>query len=183
MTEEDVLNALIDAWQQEVAPIVRKDCCILAARCTSAVLDYFGIGNKVLACEAFVFNTLALDELERGNDDPKQWPEGAWSIGVGRHSPGKGYAGHVIVRTESGALVDLSAGQFYRRGRIDIDGPRVWVNTVQRDDITFVQDGSAVLSFRPSASSAYRNAPDWRRGREEAARIIRIINGTVRNAR
>jgi hypothetical protein len=182
-SEAEVLDALIAEWQHSVAPYVRRDCCILAARVTSLVLDYYGIGNKVLACEAFVFNEAALDEMSKGNDDPKQWPPHAWSIGVGRHSPGGGYRGHLIVRTDTDALVDLSAAQFHRAGRIEVDGPRVWREVVHRNDVLIVREGSNVmLAFRASASPTYRNAPDWRHGKAEAARIIRALNIGARDA-
>jgi hypothetical protein len=182
VNESEVLDALIATWQRDVAPYVRPDCCILAARVTSAVLDYYGIGNKVLPCEAIVYNDAAIAELEKGNSDFKQWPAGAWSIGAGRYSKGKGYAGHVIVHTDGGNLVDLSAAQFHRPNLIEIDGPRIWSEGV-RDyaGVSFiVRDNGCTIGFNVTRDASYRTTPDWRKGREEAARIIRTINNNGR---
>lgn len=176
MNEPEVLDALVAWWVADVQPTLRANACILAARTTSLVLDYYDITNKVLACEAFVFNDAALAELERGNNDPKDWPEGAWSIGVGRHSPGGGYAGHVVVLTESHALVDLTAGQFHRKGRIAIDGPRVWRDWWAHGDVMFMREGNVLLSMRASGSPVYRKAIDWRKGKALAGQAIRHIN-------
>jgi len=176
MNEPEVIDELVRIWGRDIAPTMRADCCVAAARATSLVLDYYGVPNKVLACELFVFNDAALAELERGNEDYRTWPEGAWSIGAGHHSPGGGYAGHLIVRTHSGTLIDLSAGQFNRPGRIAIDGPRVWTHHEVRNGVVFVREGDVLFSFSLTGNPSYRNAPDWKRGHEVAALIIRAIN-------
>ena len=175
MNEGEVLAALVDVWVSHVAPHVRADCCILAARVTSGVLDYYGIGNHVLACELLVYNDAALDEISKGTP-VAEWPANAWSLGAGKQMPGDGYAGHVIVRTDSGALVDLSAGQFHRAGRINVDGPRVWRDVEERSGTLVVHDGNTWFGFHPTTDKAYRNAPDWRTARELVGNIIRTMN-------
>lgn len=172
----DIIEALVHEWVQSVAPTVRVDCCILAARTTSLVLDYYGITNKVLACEVVVFNEAALEQMQAGNDNPEAWPLDAWSIGVGRHSPGNAYAGHLVVRVGD-VLVDLSAAQFHRPGRIDIDGPRVWpIDTINEAGVYVVNDGTAWLGIKPGGVPPFRGTKDWRYGREVAAVIINAIN-------
>ena len=51
-----VTEKLNEFWQAEVAPNVKKNCCILSARITSEVFTYFNIQNKVIPVSAFVCN-------------------------------------------------------------------------------------------------------------------------------
>jgi hypothetical protein len=179
VNEPEVFDALVAAWEREIAPHVRRDCCILAARATSLVLDYYGIPNKVVPCEVFIANDAALTELDKGNADFTTWPEGAWSMGAGGLSPGEGYAGHVVVNAAQ-RVIDLSAGQFHRAGRINIDGPRVWNSGAMQGNSLVILEHGVWMLFTPTRDRTYRNTPDWRRGRVAASRIIRTINNNGR---
>src|SRR5262245_33024047 len=61
MNEREIIDALVATWVDRVAPTVRPDCCILAARVAAGVLDYHGITNRVVPCRMFLANDAALD--------------------------------------------------------------------------------------------------------------------------
>lgn len=174
--EQDIIDALVDGWITAVEPHTRVNACILAARVTSLVLDYYNITNRVIACETFVFNQAAIKQLEL-NTPTGEWPPEAWSIGVTSDSPGGEYGGHLIVKTDE-LLIDLSARQFHRPGRISINGPRVWDEVFVTDDGRYmVNEDDVWVMYVPATHLApYRNTPDWRNGKPVAARFIREIN-------
>lgn len=180
MSEEAVVRALARAYATDVEPrFVHTRLCVLAARIGAGVLDYFGVGNRVVPVEMMVFNDAAAEELKA--DRPiEEWPPEAWSIGITRDAPGPGYAGHLLIETEEGRLVDLSARQFDRRGLLDIDGPRVWesdevVLTGLRPGERIAHEPNVTWLWTPFSDASYRRAPDWRSGAEDAGRIIRSL--------
>lgn len=178
MNEPEVLDALVQTWVRDVAPHVRPDCCILGARVTVGVLGYFNITAKALPCHALVANDEAA-QLIATEVPTTEWPTSAWSIGTHTEPrPGGGYAGHVIARTASGTLVDLSARQFHRTGRIEVDGPRVWRADVieEREGLFIVHDGGTWWRFEPTRDRTFRNTPDWRNANNTIGRTIRTIN-------
>jgi len=176
VNETETLDALVRVWSRDIAPHVRRDCCILGARVASGVLSYWNHGNRVLPCRAFVMNAEAAQLI--ANDVPaSEWPRDglAWSIGTHTEPRPGGYSGHVIVRTDAGTLVDLSASQWHRPRRIEVDGPRVWraADIEERNGVFIINEGTLWWRFEPTRDRTYRTAPDWRRA--PVGEVIRTI--------
>lgn len=176
MTDErPVLDALADAWSSEIRPIVQINACILAARAGTAALHYFGVDAVEVAGDIVVFNEVGHDLFCQ--DVPiGDWPEDAWSVGTCEGSPGNGYAGHLVVQTD-GYVVDLTAYQSHRpRKQLFVpDSVIIAADTVTEAPPwrAWRTELGATFLFRATGDRSYRSAPDWRKGRSEAGRLIR----------
>lgn len=182
MTEAEVVAALVAAYPREVECFTTQRLCVMAARIGSEALGYFGIGCRVVPVEMMVFNDLAAEAIV-GRLPFSEWPEDAWSIGVTRDTPGPGYAGHLLIETEEGRILDLSARQFDRPGRMDVRGPRVWTSadlrtTIHPGELMAHEPGLTWL-WTPFVDASYRRAPDWRRGSEIAGPVIRAMRACL----
>lgn len=148
--ERAILELLNTAWNQQVRPLVMAEACVLSARMTSKVLDYFDIRHEVKPLRLMVANDIMLDHLFEG-DGPEQWKPEAWSVGVGftnmvatnsdRRSS-DGFEGHVVVTTDN-FHVDLTAYQFDRPEHGIVSGGSIVVNN---EDLVFT---SALESGNP----------------------------------
>ena len=144
-------------WDDRLHREVHPSCCILAARTGIEVLRTLGVKAWPVATEVTVFNRPAAELFAAGNRDVANWPPFAWSIHVGRHSPGNGYPGHLWLATEQ-FLVDLSARQFHRPGLLRFDKSIILPNELPN---VFTQDDGTMMMVQPSRDRTYRRANDW----------------------
>lgn len=165
MSEPREVRALAQAWNSwwdEPSFPYTSDCCINAARVGVEVLKRLGVPAKPVSVRIFLFNRFAWD-LYRKGVPIGTWPEHAWSLGVGDRDgfdePGR-WNGHLMVEGD-GFLLDLSARQFDRPGRIVVNEP--WVIPPLRYDPDAYTDelGQVLLVKRWPQANGWRNAGGW----------------------
>lgn len=158
----DLLGAWDDLWDDELHATHNPACCILATRVTIAVLDAHGIKAWPVPTETDVFNQAAA-QLVGARVPIDEWPEHAWSIHAGHGSPGTGYPGHLWAGTD-GLMIDLSARQFNRPGRLAFDGAMVLPLELHGPDPVMCEREDGTLLFvRRTGDRSYRRANDWTR--------------------
>jgi hypothetical protein len=166
MTERPILDALAGAWADMLdagTADVIPGHCVLGTRLAVRVLDAFDVEARPFPSDTFVYNAEGW-RLSLAGVPVDQWPAGAHSIGACQQSPGTGYAGHLWARTAD-HLVDLSARQFDRPGRLHFPQPLIvpLVEGQGRDGGLYLTDerGQVVLVYA-GRDRSYRNAGEWR---------------------
>lgn len=178
----ELIRRFADLWSGTFAAEVDPHACILASRTAVETFRYFGVDAEAVPVTVIVCNAVAFPLLQ--SEVPlADWPETAWSIGVGLGGTNPtGYEAHMVVRIPDVAWVDLTAGQFSRPQRgipvPDViwleatngtDGPgRQWRHAQLHDDAHYL--------WRELDDQSFRDAPDWRRNyRPFTARAIRAL--------
>lgn len=161
---EAVARAWEAMWRSGLDRTVSHRCCILAARVSTNVLGRLDVDARAVAFDWALFNEPAR-QLAAAGVPFDQWPEFAWSVYAGQEAPGNGYPGHVVTVTDD-ALVDLSAAQFHRPGRIELDGPLIIANPdrlpwPQRGEHIEWRMGNLTVMARATGDKGFRVAPDW----------------------
>lgn len=199
------LAALINRWQDDVAPMLAPNHCILAARVLTRLwpdrVDARDAG--VLAANQLAQQTLpTLAPTQPLSVVPEAWTVGAGHIGVNPdptmiNNTTGGYDGHVVVLVDGRWLVDLSAPQMDRPHRgIRIRRPVV-IDLAARPTPSFLRGADAYMwNLRdldagigwihygiapPPADPAYPRwgrAPDWRFA-DRADHVIARLNETA----
>lgn len=192
MTVPEEVEALALAWKrwgQEPGFPYGRDHCINGSRVALGALDLLGIPARPASVTFAIFNQFAWDMYCRQIPVDK-WPEHAHSIGVDKrdtHDPKPGgWYGHLIVEGD-GWLLDVSAAQFDRPGRIVSDGPLLLdINLDPADDVVTVvtQDRSrqVLLLGRWPENDGWTRAPGWLRPqpneiRELTRRTYAVLQG------
>jgi hypothetical protein len=151
---------LVQAWPKvQQREGIRPDCCILASRTGHEVLRELGVASNVYTCQLLVFNDQGWDLMEAGVPH-SEWPDQAWSIGVGMdplNEVGR-WNGHMMLHVGD-ELIDLSASQLNRPGRIEISGPLVLPYVVETGMTRF---GPVRILVNRTHVRNYRHANDWR---------------------
>jgi hypothetical protein len=163
VTPVDALTAAwTDLWAAELRYKMVPGCCIVATRVGVLALRQHGQKAWPVATVTSVFNRPG-DELARAGVPTEQWPEHAWSISAGPGTPTtptasgqRGYGGHLWIGTDH-ELIDLSASQFHRPGRINMPGPQAipGMGRWERND-------GLIVWVQPNPDRSYRTSMDWR---------------------
>jgi len=151
-----------DTWQHDPTFPFRPDHCINGTRVGIHVLRNVGVEAKPVAVEFAILNRFAA-ELYLGGVPVGDWPEHAYSIGArSDHEPAEGgWAGHLMIEGEDWVM-DLSARQFHRPGKIDCPGPIVLAGALEANN-AWVDDHQQVLVIRRDpANNAWRGASGWK---------------------
>lgn len=160
--EVAALAAAWNQWWDEDGFPFSPDCCINASRTGIEVLRQLGVKAKPLSVSIVVFNDFAW-RLFQADKPTCEWPPQAWSIGVstGQDSrPGK-WNGHLMIEGD-GWMLDLSARQFHRPGRITVTEPWIIPPVEEERHTTYVDDHRQVLMIaRTPRSNGWRRAPGW----------------------
>lgn len=163
----EIVMAVADAWDEwwddELHKRIGANCCVLTARVAIKTLAALGVKAWPLATETVIYNHAGA-ALWQAKVPIEQWPEHAWSVGALRSSPttDNGYAGHIWAATDEW-VVDLSARQFHRPGRIEISTALVATNTpLPNGDYCWAFPGAVIIAH-PFTDRSFVNGPDWLR--------------------
>lgn len=170
--------------------------CILTSRIGLGVLERFGLKARLQPVHVLAQN-IAAYHLAHQQVPVEQWPDDAWSVGVGpgmearpRHWPGH----LVIVLRQPGSprvLIDLTADQFDRPERnLKVGGP-VFMNiadtwTPQDSLATIMKDEDGqpltVVSYTPMppGDPAYRSWHDAPDGKGDVTDFVDEIERVLR---
>jgi hypothetical protein len=167
----ELLRALVD----RVYPIVREEyrdpaCCVPASYHARDVLRARGIPARLAAFDVIAGNSAWWEFMAAKPENPRDFPEGAWSVGLTHNnpSPAPGHNLHLCV-VSKGAIVDCSIGQMSRPARGLTLPPGLLVPRAARG--LWSGDGVAV-HYRPSPLPV---PPNWRNDPEAAARVRRRL--------
>lgn len=160
----------------------KPNSCIETTRLAILVLDRLGLPARAQSVRAAILNVQARDLIERGVP-MAQWPPSAWSLACGydtNPNEGDDWSGHLVaVVREPGkprVIMDASADQFDRPGKLNVPGPVLTTVTglwTPRDPMARVlADQTTVISYEPFAPSdpqgqdylrarAWTRDPDW----------------------
>lgn len=160
--------------------------CIETTRLSLMVFEHFGIKARAQSVKVAIMNREAWEHIER-QGDPKVFPPRAHALSVG-HSGGVepgGWNGHLVtmIQEQPRRMVDISADQFNRPGKVLVPGPMMMTidsSTWTPQDSTFMtaEGGATVLDYRPFApgdarGNEYKNSPAWSENSETFAEIAR----------
>lgn len=144
-------------WETALRREVGASCCILATRIAIEALAAAGVKAWAVPTEVVVFNRAGLDMLD-ARIPVEEWPRHAWSIGVGRFSPGTGWPGHLWAGTDEW-MIDLSARQFHRPGLIRVESSIVVQAGARWVDLP--HGGAMRIDY--TADKSFKQAPDWQK--------------------
>jgi hypothetical protein len=159
-------QALVAVWQsfskQPDFPFT-ADHCINGTRVAVDVLRNFGVRAKPASVTVVVFNGFAW-QLYTAGVPPIEWPPHAWSVGVdpnrSESRPGQ-WDGHLVAVGDDFTL-DISAGQFYRPGKIALDGPLLIDGALADDTLMAMGKGGLRVVYRRSPqANEWRTASGW----------------------
>lgn len=170
-----VTEKLNEFWQAEVAPNVKKNCCILSARITSEVFNYFNIQNKVIPVSAFVCNEEMAESIS--TSVPRDnWSKTAWSVGVGPNWVGEiksttgDFNAHLVTVTRT-HFVDLSSSQFDRHAYNIDTGQSIirkltefnknFLAVSELKDFLHTPIDEGHFFWHPIKDNSYKHANDW----------------------
>jgi len=171
-------------WQREDDFPFSPDHCINGTRVVVRALEKLGVTARPVSVHLLLFNRFAWD-LFREGVGVEDWPDQAWSLGVGPDiaKGGGRWNGHLMAEGR-GWTLDISAGQFNRPGRIICPGPRVLPVLPQVGDL-FLDDkhGQRLIVGRWASNNGWRSAAGWLRlhgteVREIVERTTAIMKGT-----
>lgn len=184
MGELDTVRAYAQAWRkwshEDDFPFDASHC-INGTRVAISALSVLGVRAKPVSVRFILFNRPAWELYER--DVPvTEWPEHAWSMGVGPGSDtGQGrWNGHLVCEGADWTL-DVSAGQFHRPGRMTMTGPRLIPTRLpeQGYSATFHDDHRQVLLIgRWPENNHWRTAAGW--SRLHAVEVAEAVKRTRR---
>lgn len=187
MTPEQrmTVEAMARAWGQwQVEPSFPFDDshCINGARVVTRALEKLGIPSRAVSVQFLLFNRPAW--MLFNQDVPlSEWPDEAWSLGIGPNVTaavrGTKWDGHVVVEGE-GWVLDISAMQFNRPGRIVIDGPRLLPPLPTNGKFLELHDERGqVLLIKPwPENNGWRSAGGWMR--LHGTEVKEIVRRTLR---
>jgi hypothetical protein len=168
MTQTEIVQVVADswrAWQDEPGFPFTPDHCINGARVAMRTLHTFGVKAKPMSVRFTLFNRFAKDLFDAGFG-PDEWPDHAWSLGVGpdaQKGDGGGWDGHLMLEGD-GWTLDVSARQFHRPGLIRVERPLLlWENLPGWPRlINFTDEHSQWWTLgRWPSNNGWRNAPGW----------------------
>ena len=173
-------------WQQQDSFPFRPDHCINGTRVAVRTLERFGVRAHPVSVQFLLFNRFAW-ELYNAGVPVDDWPEHAWSLGVGPREEIRDedhFDGHLVCEGEDWTL-DISAGQFDRPGRIVVPGPKVFHQRLPFGEqfVTFGDSHGQLLAIaRWPENNSWRLAGGWKRLHEaEVAELERRINERLEN--
>lgn len=176
-------EALVSVWREfshaDDFPF-SPDHCINGTRVAVEVLRRFGVTAQPMSVRMVVFNSFAWDLFTHGVPI-SEWPAHAWSVGVGPGmdtQPGR-WNGHLVAVGED-FMLDMSAGQFHRPGKIDMPGPLLIDGALAPDDQSLMVTGPKGLKvlYAPwPEANEWRTASGWRLERNAA--VIRHVTNLV----
>jgi len=191
MTQE---TTLVGEVALEVRNAVLSWCevnsCIESTRLGLLVFERLGIPARPQPVRVAVMNRLSWN-LMNANVPFKQWPDEAYNLGVGFRQgdvPPDGWNGHLVaIVREPGQprhLIDISADQFDRPGRLNVPGPvgmtitKLW--TPNDPAYRLLQDGDTILDYRPFApgdpvGQEYLSTPAWNNDPDDFNRLADTI--------
>lgn len=183
----DVRNAVL-TW-------CAVNSCIESTRLGLLVFERLGIPARPQPVRVAVMNKASWQLMNEGVPI-ELWPESAHNLGVGFLSQDDnpdGWNGHLVaIVREPGKprhLIDISADQFDRPGRLNVPGPvgmtinHLWTPT---DPVYRVlQDNDTILDYRPFApgdpiGNAYKDAPAWNNDPEDFAGLADYLADRIR---
>lgn len=169
--------------------------CIETSRLLSLVLDRLEVKNRPQAVSVLVLNREAYFMVNE-RVPMADWPDEAWSLSISAESEGPGWSGHlvVILPLPGGRyLIDPSADQFHREGKLNVPGPVMmgidgpW--TPKDPLFRVLQDDRTILEYRPlvgdrakvwPTTPAWNNNPDWFNA--AADHIVELVRERVGSA-
>lgn len=170
MTDLELVAAVAQAWHEwsdDPGFPFTPSCCVNGSRVARDVLAHFGVPSKPVSVQFVLFNKRGWECYEAGMN-VWQWPEGAWSVGVGPEREGLGpdrWNGHLVLEG-GGWTLDISARQFHRPGLIPIDNPLVMPVNLPPDERWLTSHGAhglVLMIARFPANNAWRQASGWKR--------------------
>ena len=186
MDELRTVRAVAAAWRKwsnEPDFPFTRDHCINGTRIVTLALSQLGVKAKPVSVSLALFNRSAWD-LFQANVPLAEWPDHAWSLGVGPgHRTGDTgkWNGHLVCEGDDWTL-DISAGQFNRPGRMVMPGPRlIPVRLPEVGMGTYHDDRQQVLMMgRWPANNAWRTASGWSRlHATEVNEIVRRVHSRL----
>jgi len=173
---DTVMNATYAARLTTLNNFQATNSCIETTRLLLLTLEKLGVErSRPQAVDVRAYNALAYASMEAGLAW-EDWPERAWAMGTQaprlvQDANPNGWAGHlvVILRGPNGRhLLDASADQFNRPGKLNIPGPvgstvpELWTPL---DPVTRVlNDGETFIEYAPiigDRGSQWREFPAW----------------------
>lgn len=152
--------------------------CIETTRLGLLVLEHYGIPARPQPVRVAVVNRQAYGLMEK-RIPAVEWPDSAYSLAVGYRQGDDdplNWNGHLVAVArepdQPRRVLDMSADQFDRPGRLSVPGPVSMSVTglwTPADPLTrILQDGDTIIQYRPFAPSdpignAYKVAPAWTR--------------------
>jgi hypothetical protein len=173
------LGAAWDDWSRTSSFPFSPDHCVNGTRVAIRVLERLGIAAKPMSVSIGLFNRPGWDLSEAGVP-PEEWPAHAHSVGVTPGAIGPRtdrFDGHLVAEGEDWVL-DVSARQFHRPGRIEHDAPLLLADTVLPSSGWLIVDcpGIVVVIGRTPWNNAWREASGWKR--EQVAEIEECLRRT-----
>jgi hypothetical protein len=179
------IEALTEAWHKwssspdfPFAKSRSRGYCINATRTGIDALAAYGVKAKPVSVSMVIANQAASQLIEAGVPFT-EWPEHAWSIGLGHDnatSPDAGWNGHLVIEVGNYYVIDLSGEALHRPGLIEIDGPIVLAGLARVGQETHYTLDRSVVVFaqRTPEHNAWRHAPGWTTRRPlDTAELIR----------
>jgi len=180
-TEIEVIRALAGAWRRKVAPHVKDNSCILAARLGVQALQSWGIKCREVPIELNVSNQQGWKDRHKPLE---QWHPDSWAVGAGRRpkqvwiTPDpfqKGYDGHLVILTDE-HLIDLTVTQCNRPSKnIVAAGPLIVKLSAMEiiDGYFTTQLLEGVYSCVPDdGNTAYKTSHDWIEAWRRFSRVV-----------
>ena len=182
--------ALAQAWETwssdptfPYAKSKTRGYCINATRTGVDALARFGVKAKPISVGMLIANQAAVQLIDQGIP-PKQWPEHAWSIGLGHGNettPESGWNGHLVIEGTD-FMLDLSAETLHRPGLIDIDGPLVLPRLPPVGEAVewTLRGNLRLVMHRTPEHNGWRQASGWlRRDTEFTNELVRRMRGEL----
>ena len=168
-------------WQSEPDFPFSDDHCINGSRVVTRALTKLNIWSQPVSVQFMLFNRPAW--MLFNQDVPvSEWPDQAWSLGVGPNAQlgvGGRWDGHLCVEG-AGWTLDISAKQFHRPNRIRMDGPRLMPALPTNGHfMELTDDWGQVLLIKPwPENNGWRTASGWMR--LHGTEVKEIVRRTLR---
>jgi len=180
MSTAAIVHAMADAWdvwsKQATFPFGRRRTgyCINATRTGIEALRILGINTKPASVTMLVLNAAA-EQLLRADVPVTQWPEHAWSIGLGSSDdvgPNGEWSGHLLIDGGTFTL-DLSSEVMERAGRITINCPMILPPLPSYGErAAWSTHGHTVIMERAPQHNTWRKASGWKDRHPEIEREL-----------
>jgi hypothetical protein len=173
LSEKQILQLLMDEGRPFMLTEMPLDSCIAASRISQRVLEHFGHRSWPIPVSVRLCNKILLDLLrEKGGwpdskEESQLWSEkGSYCVEAKQGTPGKGFDGHLILKTAGGMLGDLSLDQTSRpQHGIDIDNmvtqcPDGFPEALKHLHFE-TKDGVSLDYWVQDREPIWEDAPDW----------------------